>query len=128
MNVFRFARLWREAASRPLPEAGIEGPWVGSWRSEGGHQGPLRCVVLEVEDERLHAAFHATYWKIFKITYAPRLHGRRSERGFELAGDWRLGPISGQFRYDGHVTPDHFHAGYRSRNDQGVFEMRRPGP
>lgn len=128
MNLIRFQRLWKEAVSGPLPEDRVLGPWVGSWLSEpSGHTGSLRCIVRDVDSESFRAAFHAVYWKVFWMTYEPRLDCHPVADGYQLRGAWKLpGPFGGEFAYEGIVTPSAFRARYRSVGDHGTFELRRP--
>lgn len=129
MNVIRFNRLWREAVAAPVPADSVLGPWEGSWLSEpSGHRGALRCVVRDVGDGGMDAAFHAVYWKVLWMTYAPTLECAPIEGGWELGGSWDLpGPFGGEFAYEGTVTPSEFRARYRAAGDHGIFEMHRPG-
>lgn len=130
MNLIRFHRLWKRALAAPLPADRVLGPWEGSWRSEpSDHTGRLRCVVLEVDENpgRMHAAFHAVFWKVFRMTYEPQLDFRPADDGGEIRGSWVLPPpFGGEFHYQGTVTPEEFRATYRAPGDHGVFEMRRP--
>jgi len=50
-----------------------------------------------------------------------RQRGGRSE----FSGEADLG-IWGRYETTGHATTTHFHAKYRSKLDNGTFEMERP--
>src|SRR5947209_8777115 len=60
---------WKEAATRPISAASIEGRWEGTWQSDANHHtGGLRCILTRNgNDDAYHADYHATYWKIFSF-------------------------------------------------------------
>ncbi len=126
-----FSRDWKAAASRPLPPAGIEGRWQGTWLSHSnGHTGSLRALITQTQAGAYETRFHATFWKIFSSEYTVHLHAAENARVYQLQGRedigrflcWRLG----EYSYDATVTPTNFSATYRSAADGGVFQMSRP--
>jgi hypothetical protein len=142
-----FPRDFDRAASAPpksVDTFAITGPWQGEWKSNGGHQGGLRCLLTAVPSSALpgslgeaaanpprreyEARFEAKFWGIFTAHYAVRLTGTAAFDGtVTLSGDHDLGSlVGGVFHYDATVTPQRFDATYKSRDDAGVFRMTRP--
>jgi hypothetical protein len=122
-----FASGWREARKAPTPP-GIEGAWEGTWLSEhNGHEGQLRCLVSKSTEEPHAYDFHywASWANFVSGNFAVTYHVVPKGDGFTVSGESDLGPF-GVFSHEGLVSHDHFRATYRSPEDQGVFEMRRP--
>ena len=125
---------WSAAGKQPTPANGIEGRWVGTWRSEPtGHSGGLRCIVSEVTPQSFKADFKASYAWIFTFTYEMTMRIKAADAATRpghvyFAGEQDLGWLAGgQYTYDGKVGPTEFFCGYRSENDHGTFQMTRPG-
>lgn len=134
-----FNSEWRQAASRK-PSRDLSGRWEGRWVStRNGHNGELRAVITRQptvligmaspgweKNLRFHALFHATYASMLTFTYPAdfiaKKHGTRHE--FQGATDlpaW----AGGRYNYDGRVEGDRFIATYKSKYDDGRFEMKR---
>ncbi|MEM7145114.1 MAG: hypothetical protein AAF591_08240 [Verrucomicrobiota bacterium] len=122
----KFANDWQAALQ--APQDGIEGAWEGDWKSEtSGHHGKLRCLVTKSPADS--HTYNFNYWASwatvlsggFQVTYDVQ----PSKDGYTVTGESDLGPF-GLFHHQGHINDDHFHADYRSKNDQGTFEMSRP--
>lgn len=123
-----FNRDWRKVAHQPIPPDSIEGRWEGSWISDvNGHNGKLRCLLTHQEDSRYRARFWATYWKVFRFTYAVPLEFHPHDAGWELNGAANLGKLAGGvYYYEGRASLTNLHSTYRSKYDHGRFELRRP--
>ena len=125
-----FHREWKEAAKTPVPAGSMAGRWDGSWQSgKNGHHGRLRCVMTQVDTNRYHAHFHATFWKIFRGAYEVELIARgSSEAGVaEFSGQSDLGWLyGGVYRYEGKASATNFFSSYRCKIDHGTFQMSRP--
>jgi hypothetical protein len=125
-----FNRDWKKAAA-PQPANDIAGRWEGSWLSDmDGHHGRLRCVITGLDHGRYRAHYKATYWKIFRFSYAVEMQvAEHSNDGFEMSGETDLGWWGGGVHhYDGKVTPTNFFSTYQSTYDHGKFRMERPPP
>src|SRR5947208_1643822 len=127
-----FPRDFTAAVAKPVPAETIEGPWQGSWNSNGGHSGQLRCLLEPSGEpaggaENYQARFEAKFWGIFTARYNVILHGTRGDGGAKLSGDHDLGWLAGGvYHYEADVTPAAFEATYRSKYDTGTFHMTRP--
>lgn len=123
-----FNRDWDRAAGQVPPVNSIAGRWEGAWTSDvNAHTGRLRCLMTRESDTSYRARFRATYWKIFRYSYAVSLAVEEHEGTWQLNGEENLGKMAGGvYHYEGSVSPTHFHATYRSKYDHGVFEMQRP--
>ena len=123
-----FNRDWRKAAHQAVPVGSIEGRWEGSWISDvNSHHGKLRCLMTHEEGDRYRARFWATYWKVFRFTYAVPLEFQAHDIGWEFNGEANLGRLAGGvYYYEGRATLTNLHSTYRSKYDHGRFELRRP--
>ena len=123
-----FNRDWRKAAHQPGGPDSIEGRWEGSWISDvNGHNGKLRCLLTHEEDSRYRARFRATYWKVFRFSYAVPLEFHAHDTGWEFNGESNLGKLAGGvYYYEGRASLTNLHSTYRSKHDHGRFELRRP--
>lgn len=123
-----FNRDWDRAADQlPSPNS-IAGRWEGKWTSEvNGHTGRLRCLLTRESDASYRAQFRATYWKIFRFSYAVSLTVEEHDGVWRLDGEEDLGKMAGGvYRYEGRVSPTNFEATYSSKYDHGIFKMQRP--
>lgn len=127
-----FQRQWKAAAHTPASQAGLEGAWEGTWLSHSNaHTGRLRAVVTRTPAGEYETRFHATFWKVFSGGYTvtlratPRDAGGWRLEGREDLGRWLFWKF-GEFDYTGEATAERFDCVYRSQNDHGVFEMKRP--
>ena len=123
-----FDRAWLEAAKTPPPDNSITGRWEGSWLSRvNGHKGKLRAILTETEAETYQARFRATYLGILSFGYTMTLYAKQTEDISTFSGRADLGAMAGGvYQYDGHAGPTEFSCQYTSKNDHGIFEMRRP--
>jgi hypothetical protein len=131
-----FSRDYKKAVAEQRPAGTIEGPWTGTWTSNGGHTGSLKCLLTRNEPAQsapmgsvtYRARFKATFWKIFTAHYDVTLHGKQDANGSaHLTGDQDLGKlVGGVYHYDANVTPTNFDATYESSKDDGKFVMTRP--
>ena len=116
----------------------ITGAWAGEWKSNGGHQGALRCILTQTatpaapnaagpQKVTYDAQFEAKFWGLFTAHYSTPLAGTIDHGTAHLTGDHELtGLGGGHYHYEADVTPGKFDATYRSEVDQGVFRMTRP--
>lgn len=123
-----FNREWRRAAKQPAPTNSISGRWEGHWISDAnGHNGGLRCIVSDLETNRLEARFRASYMKILRFGYTVKLTATSTNGVWHFDGQEDLGTLAGGlYRYEGKATPSHFESTYHSEHDHGVFVMERP--
>jgi hypothetical protein len=123
-----FNRDWKKAAQQPAPAGSIEGCWEGKWLSDvNGHTGRLRCMLSREKNNRYQARFRATYWKLFRFSYAVSLQFEPREGDWHFTGDEDLGTLAGGiYHYDGQATPTNFFSTYWSKYDHGTFQMKRP--
>jgi hypothetical protein len=123
----RFDRQWTDAMAKPVSSGSIEGPWQGSWTSDGGHSGRLRCILQETAPDQYRAHFDARFMGIFRFDHATTLTAQHKDGGVDVVGDKNLGYWrGGVYHYEGHITPEKFAATYKSKYDQGTFAMTRP--
>jgi hypothetical protein len=120
------------AAQETRRELVIEGPWEGRWRSSANsHSGVLRCVITRTGPDTYAAQYHATYFWIFKFSYAMPLRVERRDEAYNVVyfdGETNLGAMKGgKYQYSGHASSNEFLCTYRSSRDYGYFEMTRPG-
>src|SRR6476469_4714266 len=72
-----FSRDYKQAVAEGRPQGSIEGPWQGTWTSNGGHAGGLKCLLTRNAPAATapnapttyRARFEATFWKIFTAHY-----------------------------------------------------------
>lgn len=124
-----FNREWKNAAEQP--HTGIEGRWVGNWKSDHNqHKGAMRAIFRIKEGEIYHAMFHAKY-KIGIITvgygYDMDMTVTQDGPNYEFTGEADLGKIAGgKFHYQGVGTTNQITIRFRSPKDHGTFRMQRP--
>jgi len=126
-----FGREWRAAARQPAPALGIGGRWEGVWVSEvNGHRGRLRAILTPETNQVWRARFHARYAGLLTFGYTVQLHTTEAAEGeVRFEGEADLGKLAGGvYTYAGRANATNFFATYRSRDDHGRFELRRPGP
>jgi hypothetical protein len=127
-----FQEAWSSAPAA-TPGDPLTGRWDGDWRSDAnGFQGPLRAVMIRLDEHRWRATFHATFAKVLKACYstdlmidcAPEGTGAPSACTFKGSSD--LGTFGGGvYDYAGEIAGDLFTSTFRSRTDHGTFRMRR---
>ena len=121
---------WKAAGDRPIPPGDIAGRWQGEWVSEANtHCGGLRCVLTRTGPDTYRADYRATYWKIFSFGYSMDLHaGRREGETTYFGGAADLGWLAGgEYRYDGHATPEAFYSRVRVEERPRVFRDEAAG-
>ena len=129
-----FERDWRAAGQIPFGTNGsITGRWEGTWHSEAnGHNDQLRGLMTPLTNGLHSARFHARYKKgifRFSFSYSVPLQVRRANDTFQFNGEADLGWLAGgTYRYEGSATATNFFSTYRSKYDQGTFQMTRPVP
>lgn len=103
------------------------GGWEGKWCSyKNGHNGPLKATFCRINNCQYEVRFRGRFAVIVPFRYKETLNiVSETEECIHLAGETVIGPIMGSFSYDGTATSTHFKATYKSRNDCGLFEMRR---
>jgi hypothetical protein len=122
-----FGQRWREAA-KSSNASGIEGRWDGTWRSESnGHTGRLRCIVSPTQQANVYK-FHygGTFAKVIGFQYTVDHAVQRLGRTWTMEGKSDLGSMGGLFSYEATVQDGVFRATYRSKEDRGGFDMKRP--
>jgi hypothetical protein len=103
------------------------GGWEGKWCSyKNGHNGPLKATFCRINKCQYEVRFRGRFALVVPFRYKETLDiVSETEECVRLAGETVIGPIMGSFSYDGTATATHFKATYKSRNDCGLFEMRR---
>jgi hypothetical protein len=125
-----FEREWNRVSHQPALTNEIAGRWTGEWRSEkNNHHGKLRCIITPHGGEAYMARFHAVFWKIFTANYMVPLNATNVNGEYHFTGSANLGGLGGgTYTYEGNANAEHFHSTYKSKHDEGVFEMKRPAP
>ncbi len=108
----------------PASAANPSGRWVGGWSSAStGHRGPLRARIRKVDHNTYRALFAGRFFKVLPFIYPAKLQ--------RVPGTWnqyqsstRL-PLIGEYRMTATVTPHRFNAVFRSKKDQGYFQLSR---
>jgi hypothetical protein len=123
-----FNRDWRSAETLPTSPHSIEGRWEGRWDSEAnGHNGKLRCLMTRISDSEYRARFRATYARVLKFSYTAELRMQPHHEGWEFNGEADLGKLAGGvYYYEGRISSSNMFSTYRSKYDQGTFELQRP--
>lgn len=122
-----FHRDWNAASSGPVSQDSIEGQWEGTWLSgKNQHTGKLKCAVDRTHGKNHRFHFRATYWKLFRYSYALSFRVEERDGKQQFSGYEDLGALAGGvYHYDGTLTPDQFSATYSNKHDFGTFEMKR---
>ena len=104
----------------------LNGQWRGGWRScVNGHKGRLNASFCRIDSTHVQAKFTGTFAKVIPFRYRPILDIVHEEPGMMvLQGNKKL-PIVGNFQYNATITGNQFSATYRSRRDNGVWQMYR---
>ena len=124
-----FDRDWKKAAD--LPQTGIEGRWVGQWKSNHNqHAGLLRCMINRKEGQIFHTRFHAKY-KLGIITvgfpYEMDMTVEQVGDNHQFSGKADLGKLAGGvYNYQGSGTTNQITIRFRSPKDHGTFHLQRP--
>ncbi len=121
-----FNREWSAAMAKPIPVGSIEGPWEGTWLSQGsGHHGSLRCVVGPQTGHDRPFFYHATWGSFLSGSFKAQHHVSTLPTATAFTADSDLG-VYGKFKANGIVTNGDFKATYNAAGDHGTFEMKRP--
>lgn len=119
----------RDFRKAEVPKEGVEGPWVGEWKSEvNGHHGPLWCLVTEdaVEKGTWHFRYRAG-WGVLKFgDYTHRFQAARAGEDLPIDAEMELPGGWGTFRVKGRLTAERFEARFESEDDRGTMNLRRP--
>ena len=116
---------WRKAAAKPTTNEPV-GAWEGRWTSGvNGHNGKLRCIISDSPEGGYDFHFWAR-WQIFAGTYHLQPEVIHEGESFRFQGTKNLGRlVGGEYSFDGRVNGDSFAATYKSRLDNGRFELMR---
>jgi len=118
------------SAAMARPPVSAEGPWQGSWKSAvNGHHGPLWCMVRRSPGRLGHFDFrYRAGWGVLRFgDYTHTVPARLADDGsLKLSGAMILPAGLGTYQVDGRLTRETFVTGYRSANDRGTMELRRP--
>ena len=105
---------------------GLDGRWQGGWQScKSGHHGKLNAQFCRIDSTHVQAKFKGTFAKIIPFRYRPVLNIVHEEPGLIVLQGTKRIPLGGSFEYNATITGDQFSATYRSRRDNGVWQMRR---
>jgi hypothetical protein len=118
------------AAQEPAPVPDLTGSWSGHWEScKNGHHGPLSARFCKTDDGHYEVVFRGRFFKVVPFRYATTLTvtGYDGDRVL-LSASKRLGPVLGSFSMDADATSSDFTAHFSSRDDQGLFVLRRTTP
>lgn len=116
-------------AQQPLAVPDLTGNWSGHWEScKNGRHGPLSARFCKTDDGHYEVVFHGRFFKVVPFRYATTLTivGYEGDRVF-LSASKRLGPVLGSFSMDADATASEFTARFTSRDDHGLFVLRRVG-
>ncbi len=102
----------------------LAGQWKGSWKScKSGHHGKLNAQFCRIDETHVQAKFTGSFAKVIPFRYRPILTIVQEESDYMiLEGNKKL-PLVGNFYYSATVSEAGFSATYRSRRDQGVWQM-----
>lgn len=122
-----FDRDYQAAVAQGISSDTVEGPWLGTWKSEAGHGGDeLRALVAKAGPEAYRARFRAKFWGIFHTENEIDLQVTSSSP-VRAGGQEDLGWLAGGlYDYQATLTPQNFTATYKSKYDHGDFRLVRP--
>ncbi len=113
------------------PKDGILGQWQGKWYCEKtGHEGPLKCKLLKIEDNKYKAKYSGSYTLVVPIPfwYSVDMEITKENGQNLIQAESDLGWLGGgKYTYTGTITDDEFLVTYNSKNHNGTFELFRPG-
>ncbi len=124
-----FDKAWDQAAALSNPVGDFQGRWEGTWRSEvNGHNGPLRAIVTKKDNGGYQARFHAGYGGFLTFEHQITLDARLEGNFHAFQGSADLGWLAGGvFHHTGKANDKLYFSNYKSEEDQGIFELWRPG-
>jgi hypothetical protein len=114
-------------AQQPTAVPDLTGNWCGHWEScKNGHHGPLSARFCKTDDCHYEVVFRGRFLKVVPFRYATTLNvtGYDGDR-ILLSASKRLGPVLGSFSMDADATTSEFTARFSSRDDHGLFVLRR---
>ena len=122
-----FRHDWRVAENFACFGEGIEGRWVGEWRSEkNGHHGKLCAIITHQGEGTYRAQFFATYAIVLPFSFEIPMTVHQAEGNYAFTGQTNLGRLSGGvYSYIGQANSTCFTAAYCSKLDHGTFTMQR---
>lgn len=122
-----FDKNWKEAGQQDFPESQLSGRWLGSWTSEAdGHSGELRCLITDLNGGAYRASFRSKFGGIFRFDHTVTLYAVNLRGMWTFEGSEDLGMFAGGvYNYKGKAGSNKFFATYKSRGDNGSFEMYR---
>ncbi len=117
-------RRWERATFDPA--ATLEGRWEGTWDSETtGQQGPLRCLVTHLEEDRYDFHFRVA-WKFLSLAWRLEIQARNEGRAILLQGKRDIGFfLGGEYTFEGTVEGSRMSARYQSSKERGTFALER---
>lgn len=122
----------KASAALPRPPVDVEGPWIGTWKSDvNGHTGPLWCIVQPTPgrpgeyDFRYRAGWGALKFGDYTHTTPAK---PAADGSLKLSGEMVLPGGLGTYQVEGRLTRDSFTATYQSEVDRGTMTLRRPAP
>lgn len=105
---------------------GLDGRWRGGWQScTNGHKGRLNAQFCRIDSTHVQAKFTGTFGKVIPFRYRPVLDIVYEEPGLIVLQGTKRIPFGGSFEYNATIAGDQFSATYRSRRDNGVWQMQR---
>jgi hypothetical protein len=124
-----YRRQFNQVSAQPPPADSVAGAWKGAWMSEdNGHHGKLWCIMTPETNSTYRARFRATYLKVLHFTYTAHFEMKPHDTGWEFDGEADLGRLGGTYFYEGRATPTNMVSTYKSKYDNGRFELKRPSP
>lgn len=125
-----FNRDWDALTAEPVPTDDMTGRWQGTWTSDAnGHTGTLRCIMTKLADAQYRARFFATYADVLTFGYTVDLAASDEGGKKHFEGEADLGWLAGgMYKYQGTADATTFNFAYESKDDHGVFQMKRPPP
>jgi len=128
----KFEREWNRSVAEYKTQrtSTPTGPWNGKWLTKtNGHEGALRCIVTEVENQpgKLQFWYHATWAEVFSAPFKVKYDIEEKSRShFKIEGTENLG-VFGTFNHDATITASSFTAKYSNKKGAvGRFKMDRP--
>ena len=105
----------------------LSGHWNGAWQSQTtGHRGRISATFCQIDSCQVQAKFKGTFARIIPFRYRTKLQIVHQEPGLMvLGGSRKLGPIMGQFTYEGTISNGQFSAQYSSKRDRGTWNLSR---
>ena len=116
-------------AQQSIVAPDLTGNWTGHWEScKNGHHGPLSARFCKKDDCHYEVVSRGRFFKVVPFRYATTMTviGYDGDRVL-LSASKRLGPVLGSCSMDADATSSDFTARFSSRDDNGLFVLRRVG-